>query len=61
MVKQLVDKVLQSDRLQELMADLRKSIQTDKDSRQGRVSELERQIKQVEERQNRLLDAIETG
>ncbi len=60
-VKQLVDKVLQSDRLQELMADLRKSIQTDKDSRQGRVSELERQIKQVEERQNRLLDAIETG
>ncbi|MGO9445748.1 MAG: recombinase family protein [Thiobacillaceae bacterium] len=58
---QLADKVLAPERLQFLMAELRKRIRSSKDTRQDRINELNRQIKQVEERQQRLLDAIETG
>ena len=57
----LVTKVLEPDHLQVLMTELRKEIQSGKDSRQTRVAELERQLKNVEERQHRLLDAIESG
>ena len=45
----IVGKVLQPDHLQILMAELRRHIQSGKDSRQTRVAELERQIKNVEE------------
>ena len=60
-LSQIIGNVLQQDRLQELMTGLRKYIQTGKHGRQDKVAEVERQIKHIEERQNRLLDAIESG
>lgn len=44
-----------------MMISLRKRIKSSKDQQQQRVNELNRQLKTVEERQHRLLDAIETG
>ena len=60
-IASLADKILASDRLQVMMAELRKRIRDSKDTRQERINELNRQLKQLEERQQRLLDAIETG
>ncbi|MBU0688434.1 MAG: recombinase family protein [Gammaproteobacteria bacterium] len=57
----VIDKVLQPDRLRSMMEELRKRIQSGKDDKNGRVAEIERQIKNTEDRQNRLLDAIESG
>ena len=48
-VRSMVDKLLQPDRLQELMANLRRDIQSGKDSRQTRVAELEHQLKTAKE------------
>ena len=58
---EVIEKVLQPERLRTLMEELRKRIQTGKDNRNERVAELERQIKNTDDRQNRLLDAIESG
>ncbi len=58
---QLADKVFAPDRLQVMMTALRKRIKTSKDTQQERIIQLNRQLKQTEERQHRLLDAIETG
>lgn len=58
---ELIDKVLQPDHLQALMEKLRKRIQSGKDNQSEKLAELERQIKNTEERQNRLLEAIESG
>ena len=41
-LKSVEDKILQSDHLQTLMAELRKHIQSGKDSRQKRVADQER-------------------
>lgn len=60
-LQQLAEKVFAKDRLQSLMSELRKRIQSSKDGQQERVNEINRQIKQVEDRRNRLMEAIETG
>ena len=60
-LEQVANTVLQPERLQTLMSELRLHIQSGKNSRQEVVSDLERQLKNMEDRQNRLLDAIETG
>lgn len=60
-LEQLAEKVFAPERLQSLMAELRKRIKSSKDDRQERINEVGRQIKKVEERQQRLLEAIETG
>ena len=60
-VAQVLDRVLEPDRLRLLMEELRKRIQSGKDSRQEKVAEIERQLKNLDDRQNRLLDAIESG
>lgn len=57
----LADQVFAPERLQDMMAELRKRIQSSRGSQQDRINELNRQIKQIEDRQQRLLDAIETG
>ena len=58
---QLADKVFAPERLQAMMTELRKRIKSSKNDQQERINELNRQIKKTEERQSRLLDAIETG
>ena len=60
-LNQVANTVLQPERLQTLMTELREHIQSGKNSRQEVISDLERQLKNTEERQNRLLDAIESG
>ena len=60
-IASLADKILASDRLHVMMAELRKRIRDSKDNKQERINELNRQLKQLDERQQRLLDAIETG
>lgn len=60
-LEQLADRVFAKDRLQVLMAELRKRIQSGKNGQQERINEINHRIKQVEERQQRLLEAIETG
>ena len=44
-----------------MMTTLRHRMKTSKDTQQEQINELNRQLKQTEERQHRLLDAIETG
>lgn len=60
-LEQLAQKIFAKERLQTLMAELRKRIKGSKDDQQERINEINRQIKKTEERQQRLLDAIETG
>ncbi len=58
---QLADKVFAPERLQVMMTELRKRIKSSKDGQQERINEINRQIRKTEERQSRLLEAIETG
>ncbi len=44
-----------------MMAALREHLLTSRNGQQGRINELNKQLKKVEERQQRLLEAIETG
>ena len=60
-MEQLADKIFAPERLQVMMTELRKRIKSSKGGHQERINEINRQIKKVEERQQRLLDAIETG
>lgn len=60
-LNQVANTIFQPERLQTLMTELRERIQSGKNSRQEVISELERQLKKMEERQSRLLDAIESG
>jgi site-specific DNA recombinase len=60
-LNQLADKVFTPDRLQAMMEALRQRMKSSKDTQQERANQINRQIKQTEERQQRLLDAIETG
>ena len=58
---QLADKVFAPERLHVMMSELRIRIQSSKNGQQERINEMNRQLKKVEERQQRLLEAIETG
>lgn len=58
---QLVDKVFAPERVQTMMTDLRKRISSYKDHKQDEINALNRQLRNAEERQHRLLDAIEMG
>ena len=60
-LEQLAQKVFAPERLQKLMTELRKHVQSSKNGQQARINELNRQVKKTEERQQRLLEAIETG
>jgi len=60
-LEQLAEKVFAPERLQVMMTELRKRIKSSKDDQQERINEINRQVKKTEERQSRLLDAIETG
>ncbi len=60
-LNQLADKVFTPERLQAMMTELRKRTKSSKDTQQERINQLNRQFKQIEERQHRLLDVIETG
>jgi DNA invertase Pin-like site-specific DNA recombinase len=58
---QLAEKVFTPQRVQTMMTALRQRIRSSKETQQEQINELNRQLKQTEERQHRLLDAIETG
>ena len=60
-LNKLADKVFTPERVHSMMTSLRKRIKSSKDIQQQRLNELNRQLKAIEERQHRLLDAIETG
>ncbi len=60
-LQQLAEMIFAPDRLQILMEELRKRIKTSKNDQQERINELNQQVRNIEERQLRLLDAIETG
>jgi DNA invertase Pin-like site-specific DNA recombinase len=58
---ELTGKVLQQDNLQSLMEEMRKRIQSGKDNRSEKIAEFERQIKILNDRENRLLEGVESG
>lgn len=60
-LQQLAEKVFAKERLQTLMSLLRKRIKSSKDDQQERINVLNREIKQVEKKQENLLNAIEAG
>ena len=60
-LNQLAEKVFAKDRLQTLMAELRLRMKSSKDDQQARIDEINRQIKQIEKKQENLLNAIEMG
>ena len=57
----LADQVFAPERLQVMIEELRKRIQSSKTGQQAQINELNCQLKDIEKRQQRLLDAIETG
>ncbi len=57
----MADKIFAPERLQVMVAELRKRIRSSKDNQQDRINEINRQIKQVEKKQENLLNAIENG
>lgn len=58
---QLAEQVFTPQRVQTMMTALRHRMKTSKDTQQEQINELNRQLKKTEERQHRLLEAIETG
>ncbi len=60
-LQQLAEKVFAPERLQMLMSEFRKRVNHTQDTQQENINQLNRQLKQIEERQQRLTDAIETG
>jgi site-specific DNA recombinase len=60
-LNRLAEKVFATDRLQTMMTSLRQRLKASADTRQERVGQLNQQLKQIEARQLRLLEAIETG
>ena len=58
---ELAEKAFTPARVQNMMTTLRQRLSTVKYAQQEKINELNRQLKQIEERQHRLLDAIETG
>ena len=60
-LNKLADQVFTPERVTNMMTALRKRMRTSKDKQQEQINQLNRQLKQTEERQHRLLEAIETG
>ena len=60
-LNKLADQVFTPERVTNMMTALRKRMRTSKDTQQEHINQLNRQLKQTEERQHRLLEAIETG
>ena len=60
-LNQLAEKIFAPERVQNMMVELRKRIKNSKDSQQEHINNLNRQLKQTEDRQHRLYEAIETG
>lgn len=60
-LQQLADKVFAPGRVQTMMESLRKRISLAKDGKQEQINLLNRQLKNTEERQHRLINAIEEG
>src|ERR1035437_5578376 len=58
-LEQMAQKVFAPERLQVMMTELRMRIKSSRTGQQARINELNRQMKKIEERQQRLLDAIE--
>lgn len=57
----MTETVLAPDHLKKLMTQLQTSLKDSRQMQQDRVNEINKQIKQTEARQSRLLEAIETG
>ena len=57
----LADQVFAPERLQVMMTELRKHIHSSKNGQQTRINELNRQIKQIEKKQENMWQAIENG
>ena len=57
----MADKIFAPERLQMMVAELRKRIKSSKDGQQERINEVNRQIKLVEKKRHNLLNAIEMG
>lgn len=57
----LANQVFTPERLQVIMEELRMHVQSSKNGQQEKVNELNRQLKNIEDRQQQLLDAIETS
>jgi DNA invertase Pin-like site-specific DNA recombinase len=57
----MTETILAPDHLKKLMAQLQVSLKDSRQIQQNRVNEINKQIKQTEARQSRLLEAIETG
>ncbi len=60
-VDKLADQIFAPERLQVMMAELRKYINSSKNGQQARINELNRQIKQIEKKQENMWQAIENG
>ena len=60
-LSQLSEQVFSPDRLKIMMEELRKRIQSSDNGQQEQIGKLNTQMRDVEKRQQRLLDAIETG
>ena len=60
-LNQLADRIFAPQRLQAMVAGLRSRTRQARDSQQERVNQLNRELKKVDERKQRLLDAIESG
>jgi site-specific DNA recombinase len=60
-LNKLAEQVFTPERVTNMMTALRKRIKAGKDNQQERINQLNRQLKLTEERQHRLLDAIETS
>jgi DNA invertase Pin-like site-specific DNA recombinase/gas vesicle protein len=60
-LNQLAEKIFAKERLQTLMSELRKRLKSSKDDQQERINEINRQIKQVERKQENVANAIESG
>lgn len=60
-LEQLANRAFAPERLQHMMRALRQSMGDAQSQQQANINQLNRQLKHIEERQHRLLDAIEAG
>jgi len=57
----LADQIFAKDRLQTMIADIRKHLDKTKEDYQSRINEVNRQLRQLDERYQRLMEGVETG
>ncbi len=60
-LNRLAERVFSKDKIQALIAELSKEVQSSNDSYQSQINEINRQIRLLDERKLRLMDAIESG